>query len=706
MGDVNSEIAALIDGGSASPHSREGLVAETLAGGPDGPPSPHAEAETTVFDVDAINRDYALLLMGSRAVVVRERSDGPITDRVRFLTPEAFRLLYANKFEGKATWANLWFSHPRRRTYAGVEFFPNPDGAKGAPGYLNLYRGFEFEPSPEGKYDIFNDHLRTNVCNGDPELYQYVFGWFAHIVQRPRERIGTALVLRGPRGSGKTKVGEVFGSLFLAHYCLVDDPQRITGRFNSHMASCLLLQADEAVWAGDKTAEGRLKGLVTSEYQLIEVKGVDQVLSPNYVRLMMTSNEDWVVPAGKDERRFVVLNVDPRCAQHHEYFADMTDELDHGGRARLLYDLLHFDIAKVQLRQIPRTSALLEQKLSSMDSVEDWWKNRLDDGMLTHSEPWSEVMTKDELYNDYVREAEKVGIYRRKTKEAFGKTLKELVPGLQPVRPRGDGKRLQSYSIPPLEECRAAFEARLGQPIDWPRRRTTGRPPGRRRTPPAMMLSRFEPALRGHGGQGGRGPKNSGRCFTRDSSSIPDHYDHYDQVKCGAGFHGQGANFRALTTLASFFPWRTDMPMAVQTASRGGRIETDVRNAMLSVMGRCPDLTVEGLDGRLRPDFEGMRAALMEPRYLDAFEHARRWLSLVPWRVSPNRDCGSYRIKHVIERWSGVYTPNGICIAAAFDLGLPIARCPSGINAWLGVAGSRKWPASLTAGHNARATHG
>src|SRR5262249_49181457 len=157
------------------------------------------------------------------------------------------------------------------------------------------------------------------------------------------------------------------------------------------------------------------------------------------------SNEDWVVPAGKDERRFVVLNVDPRCAQNHEYFGEMTDQLDRGGRARLLHDLIHFDLAKVQLRQIPRTDALLEHKLSSMDSVEDWWKNRLDDGMLTQSESWSEVITKDELYNDYVREAEKVGIHRRKTKEAFGKILKELVPALRPVRPRGDGKRLQSY---------------------------------------------------------------------------------------------------------------------------------------------------------------------------------------------------------------------------------------------------------------------
>ena len=90
-----------------------------------------------------------------------------------------------------------------------------------------------------------------------------------------------------------------------------------------HMATCLFLQADEAVSAGDKHAEGRLKGLVTSTVEMIEAKGVDPVKVDNHLRLMMTSNSDWVVPAGKDERRFAifdvgrtahnVMNISPRC---------------------------------------------------------------------------------------------------------------------------------------------------------------------------------------------------------------------------------------------------------------------------------------------------------------------------------------------------------------------------------------------------------
>jgi hypothetical protein len=90
----------------------------------------------------------------------------------------------------------------------------------------------------------------------------------------------------------------------------------------------------------------------------------------------MTSNEDWVVPAGKDERRFCALHVDPRCAQSHESFRETDEEFAKGGLEALLHDLLAFDLDSF-IRQIPRTEALLEQKLRSLDSVEIYWFERL-----------------------------------------------------------------------------------------------------------------------------------------------------------------------------------------------------------------------------------------------------------------------------------------------------------------------------------------
>lgn len=110
------------------------------------------------------------------------------------------------------------------------------------------------------------------------------------------------------------------------------------------MASCLLLQVDEGFWVGDKAAEGRLKGLITARRQMIEAKGVDPIRLANFVRVIFTSNEDWVVPAALDERRFCILDVAPHVAQNHAYFAERNAEMNTGGRQALLADLLAYDL--------------------------------------------------------------------------------------------------------------------------------------------------------------------------------------------------------------------------------------------------------------------------------------------------------------------------------------------------------------------------
>lgn len=434
-----------------------------------------SRSSTTRFDPSELNAQYALVSIGAGAMIVRERADGPIDDRIRLLSPAAFKLKLANQFVGRKTAAEAWISSPGRRDYDGMEFHPDPENAPGTPGYLNLWHGFSVEPRRKpGAYSTLEDHMRTNVCGGDDGLFRWLFGWFAHLVQRPRERPGTAVVLRGPQGVGKTKIGEAFGSLFTAHYALVSDPRYVVGQFNAHMAKCLLLQADEAVWAGDKKAEGRLKSLVTERDQMIEQKGVDAIKMPNFVRLLMTSNEGWVVPAGKDERRFCVLDVGTAAAQNHEYFAELDAQLDAGGREALLFDLLHFDLSSVNVRSIPRTKALLEQKVRSLDSVENWWLERLIAGMVTHKhDRWQDTVASDALFDDYVAAAEKIGVRRKSEQTVFAMKLRRIVPGIERKRltmTESDNvtvRRTWCYVLPTLDDCRAAFEESVGQQYQW-----------------------------------------------------------------------------------------------------------------------------------------------------------------------------------------------------------------------------------------------
>ncbi len=463
--------------------------AEEAKKSPDSPALPEGwEPSDWGYDVTALNSNYALVLMGSKAVVVREQPDAAVEDRVRILSMEAFVAYHANRFcqyiDSKGdlktiSWGKRWLADKVRRTYDGIEFRPDPKNEGGQDSHLNLWRGFSVVPDAKaGTYATFRDHMITNVCNGDAALYAWIFGWFAHLIQRPRERVGTALVFKGKMGTGKTKIGEVFGSLIENHYFLVDEPRYITGQFNAHMASCLLLQAEEAVWAGDKTAEGRLKSLITSKIQMIESKGVDPIRLTNYVRLVMTSNEDWVVPAGMDERRFAVFDISSGVKGNFEYFKEMDAQLDAGGRAALLADLLAFDLSSVELRDIPKTSALLEQKIRSLGHVEYWWFERLRMGtQRAHTTHWFPEVSKSDLISDYLNQAEKIGIRRRSGEVEVGMKLSRLVPGLGEARrwmdvTDDDGRthraQKRCWLFPSLDVCRAAFEDAVQQPVQWP----------------------------------------------------------------------------------------------------------------------------------------------------------------------------------------------------------------------------------------------
>lgn len=463
--------------------ARKGKSKPQSGGGGDG-------REPIVDDdfVERLNQDYAFIIIGGRPAVVKKNTTGPIADRIQFLRLEAFQKWFGNSFveirgaDGKKKVVSVgmaWLANRGRRSYEGVEFHPDPNNKPGDPRLYNLWCGFAIKPvEKSGSYAIFRDHLLVNVCQGDDILFHWIFAFFAHIVQRPRERIGVALVLCGKMGCGKSIVGEVFGSLFPAHYYPVDDPRYVTGNFNAHMGTCLLICADEAVWAGDKTAEGRLKGLITSTEQMIELKGIDSVKLPNYVRVVMTSNEAWVVPAGREERRFAVLNVDPRCVGNYGYFKEMIAELDNGGREALLYDLLHFDLDSVALRTIPKTRALLDQKERSLDSIKSWWLGRLNSGCITrHANGWERSISRDVLFEDYLNVSDRIGVKRRQEETIFGKELRELVPNLGTTRPwqtidrsaaPPERKRVRCYEISLLAVCRAAWDEAMGQSRDWP----------------------------------------------------------------------------------------------------------------------------------------------------------------------------------------------------------------------------------------------
>lgn len=171
----------------------------------------------------------------------------------------------------------------------------------------------------------------------------------------------------------------------------------------------------------------------------------------------MASNNDHVISAGLQERRFVVLDVGTKKMQNHRYFERLIDQMDNGGREALLYHLQNYDLSQVNLRKIPKTDALNEMKIYSMTPLQRFWYGRLKNGYIRDGESWPIWIGTDELFSIYCYDA---GIdHNRSSETSFGMGLQKLLPYSKTSRRKAnDGRQKNGYELPCLEECRKFFD--------------------------------------------------------------------------------------------------------------------------------------------------------------------------------------------------------------------------------------------------------
>ena len=425
-----------------------------------------------------LNESFAFVFSGGTGSILWETTGPKGNYEFHLMSKQSFFDMHAaNKLhigdKHKAT-AQLWMEWPERRSFDGVVFEP---GLIVDKRWYNFWRGFAVEPALTADHPMverWKEHLFENICNHEKVLADWLTCWFAHLIQRPYEKPLVAVVFRGGKGVGKNALVERISKLLGGHAMTTARRRYLVSNFTGHLQKTLLFVLDEAFWSGDKEAEGVVKDLVTGEEHLIEPKGKESYTVRNLTRVVVIGNEEWLVPASADERRWAVFEVGEGRKQDRSYFEEMRLGLDEqGGAAHLLRYLMDYKITQ-DVSLAPNTVGLTAQKISSLEPVPQWWHDTLSAGTIAGGDwggEWPDVIPTNRLRDALRRWVGNRNIKGRLPNDVnFGKILHQMAPSFEKKKLSArlaESDTSYAYFKAPLENLRREFDKYIGGNTPW-----------------------------------------------------------------------------------------------------------------------------------------------------------------------------------------------------------------------------------------------
>ncbi|GEM_PF-767144 len=361
-----------------------------------------------------------------------------------------------------------WKKKAERRQFKTIAFKPNgpeilPDNV------LNLWTGLGIRPKA-GSWDLIRKHILEVLADGKEEYADYITRWVAFLVQFPDRRAEVALTLLGEKGTGKGLFGGMLMQFLGRHSVKIQGVGTLDAKFNVHLRDCVFLFADEIDW-DPRRSDALLKGMITEDTLFIEPKGVDATNQPNFLHLLITSDNNFAVPAGMGERRYAVFKVSNKMKEKREYFEALKAEMDGGGLEAFLHHLLAMDLTGWHPRwNIPQTNALSQQRLANLKDENRVAREMLMGGVTGGVE---KAATGDR----------RVVMVRALIKWALDQKIIPTDPGEQQMtaalkmmgmekaelKITGSTKKKEKcWVMPPLAEARATWAKNMGLQVDWP----------------------------------------------------------------------------------------------------------------------------------------------------------------------------------------------------------------------------------------------
>ena len=399
--------------------------------------------------------------------------------------------------------AQTWFNDGRRRTYKeGIIFDPSRTYECNEETF-NKWPGFAIKPV-EGSAAFFEDHILEVLANGDEEHAKWILAWFAHKFQFPAKKIMSALVFRHEReGTGKSWPIRKLGYLLDGDlprptklYFKTSRWDSIIHTFNIDLETALLIHFEEADRA-ENINPSDINEFITGDIHTVEAKYLPRRQVKNYSDLIITGNAKWIVPASRSARRYGIFDGSNKYEQQNDHFQRMDDLWFNGGAQSVMWMLKNYDTTKFDLRNPPKTAALLNQKDYSLKYEQRFWLDILRRGQLpyariTHGRYYDSMFSGERpmhefhfltarAFEDFLSYTKNMAARSRSDESSFGIEMREFFPKDGVIAygtGRGSGRILSFlrkerisgayyYIIPSLYICRWLFDVITGQEHDW-----------------------------------------------------------------------------------------------------------------------------------------------------------------------------------------------------------------------------------------------
>ena len=369
---------------------------------------------------------------------------------------------------------------PHTKLYTQVAFHPKPQPSE----VLNLYRPPSAKPS-EGDSEILKDFIFEVICNSDNTNYGYLMRYLAHMIQRPEEKPQVAIILLGGQGTGKGSLYNLLKAIWGHTARQVHSIKEVLGNFNaSALERSLLVFLDEAFFHGHKEPMDKFKGLITEPEITIEQKYKPAQVMKSFHRFFAASNHAHFGNIEKDDRRMFLLRVSDAWKGDHEKFTELHDSFGDGSTvSAFVYYLSNLDIDDWNpWSDRPRTSELIEQKLKSLEGVDEFLFECLQNAEVPSSrnrydsstpKTWNgelRVGTKNfkEAFVDYNKNAQK---YKPVSLSQLHSDCIKRIPSAykKQFREHSSSPKIRGIIFPSIHQSREEFEESIGGKgqIDW-----------------------------------------------------------------------------------------------------------------------------------------------------------------------------------------------------------------------------------------------